>query len=71
MRVVFRRHALERMVQRGVSREAVEATLRSPDLVEESRGGTFVAWKTINGERIKVVYSAEGGRVAVITVATR
>ena len=45
-------HALERMNERGISRELLEEVLQSPDSINDGYLGRKVAQKRINGRLI-------------------
>ena len=59
---VLRRHGFE------VTRQQVEETLSSPDLVESQSGGKMVAQRRITDRHVlRVVYRQEGENKVVIT----
>lgn len=67
MAIKYIPHALERMKERGISRELVEEVLLSPDNTLEGYFGRKVAQKRINGKLIRVVYEEKEDEVLVIT----
>jgi len=72
MRIVYTKHAMERMMTwRRVSRKMVEEVLTHPEHVSPGRNNAMIATKTINHEKVKVVYIQEGDVIVVITVMTR
>ena len=72
MKIIYTKHALERMATwRHVSRKTVEDGLTRPEHVNPGRDNVLIATKTINHEKVKVVYIREGEVVVVITVMTR
>ncbi|MCE4613890.1 MAG: DUF4258 domain-containing protein [Desulfurococcales archaeon] len=58
-------HAIERMRQRGISREEVKACLDSPDKIIEDKESKCV--KKLNDKALIVVYRIEADAVIVIT----
>jgi len=60
-------HALERMKERGISRELVEEALQSPDDTTEGYIGRKVAQKRIDGKLIRVIYEEIENDIVVIT----
>ena len=67
MAVKYIPHALERMNERGISRELVEEVLQSPDSINDGYLGRKVAQKRINGRLIRVVCETVDNDVVVIT----
>ena len=67
MAVKYIPHALERMNERGISRELVEEVLQSPDSINDGYLGRKVTQKRINGRLIRVVYETVDNDVVVIT----
>ena len=59
MRITFLPHALERMVEQGISEDRARTTLEAPDAEYPGDKGRDVAERTIEGERlaVKVVYN--------------
>ncbi|GEM_PF-1654683 len=64
-RIRYTLHALERMAQRGISREEVEKCIRSPDGL--IRGEVVRALKDMGVKVLVVVYRVEDERILVIT----
>jgi len=58
-------HAMERMRQRGISREEVEACLNDPDRIIEDE--EYKCVKKPNDKALIVVYRMEAGAITVIT----
>ncbi|HHC19454.1 MAG: DUF4258 domain-containing protein [Thermoprotei archaeon] len=58
MNIIYTFHALERMRQRGISKELVELRLQSPDKREELEG-VYRCVKKINNKVVVVVYRQE------------
>ncbi|MCD6373186.1 MAG: DUF4258 domain-containing protein [Thermococcus sp.] len=50
MDIQFIPHALERMEERGISKEMVKETILNPDSVSEGYSGRKVAQKCLNGK---------------------
>lgn len=71
MRVRFTNHALQRMVERGVSNEDVRLVLEEPDASVGLQDGKTVSSKRIRGETVKVVHIRSGDDMVIITVMTR
>ncbi|WP_457754600.1 DUF4258 domain-containing protein [Thermococcus sp.] len=65
--VVFIPHALERMNERGISKELVVETLTNPDKVGEGYLGRKVAQKNMDGKLIRVIYEEHEDKIIVIT----
>ena len=67
MRVVFTRHALRRMEERGVTREEVYEVLGEPDeVLLDTETSRIIAVKYSTG--VCVIVDAHGDRVEVVTV---
>ena len=67
MRIEFTRHALQRMRERGVSKEDVYEALGDPDeLLLDAETGRIVAVK--HGKGLCAIAEARGDTVKVITV---
>lgn len=67
MRIVFTRHALRRMEERGVTRENVYEALGEPDeLLLDTETGRFIAVKY--GAGLCVVVDAAEDMVKIVTV---
>ncbi len=64
-RIRYTLHALERMAQRGISKEEVEGCIKSPD--QAIRGEVVRAIKDIGDKALVVVYRLEGDYALVIT----
>lgn len=65
MKIRYTLHAVERMRQRGITREEVEACLTNPDKVIEGKGFKFV--KKLNDKALIVVYRMESDVIMVMT----
>jgi len=68
MRVKFTKHALERMIDRSISRKEVFDTLNEPDSVTTDSYGNTIAQKVIDKFLVRVIYKPEKGVIRVITV---
>jgi hypothetical protein len=71
MTVIFRRHAIMRMTERGIARSWVDATIAAPDWsIEDSRPGLTRSFKAIaaaGGRILRVVHRTDGDDTIVIT----
>ena len=65
MKIRYTLHALERMRQRGIGREDVEACLKGPDRIIEDKESKCV--KKLDNKVLVVVYRVEAGAIIVIT----
>ncbi len=65
--VVFIPHALERVNERGISKELVIEALTNPDKVGEGYLGRKVAQKNMDGKLIRVIYEEHEDKIIVIT----
>lgn len=71
--IEWQRHSLERMFERGISREQVKQTLANGSIIEDYPDDTpyssalFLGW--FEGKPLHVVaaYDAESGRIHIIT----
>ena len=68
MRVKFTKHALERMIDRSISRKEVFATLNDPDRITTDSYGNTIAQKVIDRFLVRVIYKPEKEVIRVITV---
>ena len=53
--VIWTNHALERMVQRGISQSDAWATWRNPQQSKKGNNGSWVYYRTYGSEKIEVV----------------
>ncbi len=70
--ITYTQHALERMNQRRISHQQVEATLEYPDKTYPSRGKLIAEKMTVHGNTLRVVYSetSNGFKVSTAVVIT-
>jgi len=68
LKIHYTLHAIERMGQRGISREEVETRLNNPDRIIEDKESKCV--KRLNGKVPIVAYRVEAKAITVITVIT-
>jgi len=66
VKVIYSLHALERMRQRGISKELVALCVQSPDKKEEV-GGVYRCVRKINDKVIVVICRQEDDKIIVIT----
>lgn len=71
MKIVYTKHARDRILWRGVSKSDLEEAVKNPDLVSILGNGKIEAWKKIRDGKLKVIYIVKGDSIIVITVATR
>ena len=65
--MIFIRHALDRLEQRGISKELIIDVITSPDEIDQESEKRRIAQKIINGKLIRVIYDDEGDSVVVIS----
>ncbi len=65
IKVKYTLHALERMFQRGISKEEVEACIKSPD--NSIRGEVIKSVRDVGDKVLVVVYRLERNYALVIT----
>ena len=56
MRIIYTRHARQRMRQRGVTELQVEETLAEPDEIEPGDNGGDIAIRRYDGREVRVVF---------------
>lgn len=66
MRIIYSLHAVERMRQRGISRELVALCIQDPGKSEELEG-VYRCVKKINDKVIIVIYRRENDKFVVVT----
>ena len=66
MRIIYSLQALERIRQRGISKELVILCIQNPDKSEELKG-VYRCIKRINNKVIIVIYKRENDRFIVVT----
>ena len=67
MVIIFKKHLLERMLQRGINKETVIEILRSPDTVKDSFENRKIAIKNMD-KKWNVVFVKEKEKIVVLTV---
>ena len=65
MKIRYTLHVLERVRQRGISREEVESCLRSPGRIVRGRVSRCV--KRLNNKALVVIFRVENDAIIVIT----
>jgi len=65
--IIFTRHALLKLKQRGISRIAVKETLKSPDHKFHSHSNRLIAYKKFDKLYLKVIYKIEEDNILIIT----
>lgn len=69
MRIIYTRHAKQRMEQRKVTPEQVEETIESPDDVLPGDNGEEIAIRRYENYEVRVVYEeTEANTVVIYTV---
>jgi hypothetical protein len=69
MRIIYTRHARQRMKQRNVTEEQVEETLAMPDEVEPGDNGGDIAIRRYGAREVRVVFvEPEDDNYVVYTV---
>ncbi|HEX6387122.1 MAG TPA: DUF4258 domain-containing protein [Anaerolineae bacterium] len=66
MRIIYTRHARQRMKQRKVTEEQVEETLTTPDILEPGDSGGSIAIRRYGGREVRVVYDEPEEDVYVV-----
>ncbi|WP_148678869.1 DUF4258 domain-containing protein [Aeropyrum pernix] len=66
MKIFYTLHALERLRQRGITREQVEQCLREPDKIEELEG-LYRCIKRLNDKVLVTIYKEFQDRIMIIT----
>lgn len=67
MKIKFIEHALERMKERGITKDEVINAINEPDYVGKGYGNREVAQKLIDGKLLRVIYEKHGDEIVVIT----
>ena len=67
MNIVFTTHANERMKQRRISHQEIEAVLEKPDTIFYTYEDKKIALKYFKNKTIKVVFSQKDETVVIIT----
>lgn len=65
--IIFTRHSLLKLTQRGISKNIVRKTLKSPDYKTSSYSGRMITYKKFDKIYLKVVYKIEEGNMIIIT----
>jgi SOS response regulatory protein OraA/RecX len=65
--IIFTKHALLKLKQRGISKETVAETLKFPDYTCNSYSERKIAYKKFDKLYLKVVYKIEDHDIIVIT----
>jgi len=68
MEIQYTNHAEEQIKERHISKDTVRAVLLKPEREDDSRLGTKIAQKAMNGKLVRVVYKTEGTKYIIITV---
>ncbi len=66
MKIVYTLHALERLRQRGITREQVEQCIREPDKIEKLEG-LHRCIKRLNNKVLVAIYKESRDRIIIIT----
>ncbi|MHA1930207.1 MAG: DUF4258 domain-containing protein [Candidatus Thorarchaeota archaeon] len=65
--IIFSKHALERMKQRGITKDEVLEALSETESPDMDTLGHFIAQKTIRGKILRVFFQKKGNDTFVIT----
>jgi len=65
--IIFIQHALDRLKERGISKELVIETIRNPDGVDPEIANRKIAYKLIEGKLIRIAYDEEEESIVVIS----
>jgi hypothetical protein len=65
--IIFTKHALLKLKQRRISKEAVAETLKSPDYTCSGYSERTIGYKKFDTLYLKVIYKIENHNVIVIT----
>jgi hypothetical protein len=65
--IIFIQHALDRLKERGISKELVMKIIRNPDGVDSEIATRNIAYKLIEGKLIRIVYDEEEESIVVIS----
>jgi hypothetical protein len=69
MRIIYTRHAKQRMSQRRVSEDQVAETLASPDKLIPGESGEEIAVKRFGAREVRIVYrETDEGSILIYTV---
>lgn len=68
-RIIFIDHALERMLERRITRAEARSTIESPEITTPGWAGRTNYWKAIHGRRIRITVAETAGATVVVTVA--
>jgi hypothetical protein len=66
-KILFTRHAKNRMRWHQITKEQIELTLNSPLKLEHSSEERVNAWKNFGSKALRVTYKQEGDRTIIIT----
>lgn len=66
-RIIFIQHALDRLKERGISKELVIKIIENPDNIDPESQQRRIAQKLINGKLLRVVYDDEDESIVVIS----
>lgn len=67
IRMIFTKHARQRMHERNVSYEEIEEVLNFPDY-SIAKGNKLEVYKEVDGRYLKIVYSQMSKFIKIITV---
>ncbi len=65
--IIFIQHALDRLKERGISKELVIEIIRNPDNVDIESERRKIAQKLIKGKLLRIVYDDEDESIVVIS----
>jgi hypothetical protein len=65
--IIFIQHALDRLEERGISKELVIEVIRDPDEVDPESDRRKIAQKLISGKLLRVIYDEDEESIEVIS----
>ncbi len=66
-KIIFIRHALDRLNERGIAIELVKDVVRIPDSIDSKNTTRTIAQRLIDGKSLRVIYEEEEHVMVVIS----